>query len=255
MAFTRQSNTWVTQSKTANMSSFSVISNTQTLPAGYLAVLLVAVDNSQTTDGDEGAVSSVTDTHGNTWLKAAEHTNGQGGSQAGATCSVWYSLLGTTLAANGTDAVTVNFTNNTARDAAALVINTWTIGSGNVVEVEATGTLSADGAAPGNLNPTTANIECLRVRAIATESNSTTNLTVTNVNWTTFAVASGAVTSGGGSASNMGIRGESTISTGTGSSSNPTLFNADHASVYVAFKEVAAPAPPATRAFTLLGVG
>jgi hypothetical protein len=39
----------------------------------------------------------------------------------------------------------------------------------------------------------------------------------------------------------MGVRGEWRIATGTSFASDPTLFNADHASVYVAFDEIVPP--------------
>jgi len=101
------------------------------------------------------------------------------------------------------------------------------------IVIEATNTLANDGADPGSLDATTANIACLRIRGIAGETNDTTALTVTS-SWTAF---TGNNTAGNPTASNMGVRGEFIISTGTGAASDPTYVAADHASVYVAFKE------------------
>jgi hypothetical protein len=82
--------------------------------AANVVVLVVAVDNNATVDGDEGAVSSVTDSAGgNTWTKAREFCNSQAALQAGATISVWFSKLTNQIASGGT--ITANFTNNTAR--------------------------------------------------------------------------------------------------------------------------------------------
>jgi hypothetical protein len=75
---------------TGNNQASIVLTTSATLEAGNLGVIVISVDNNQTTDGDEGAVSGVVDSAGNTWLKGAEFTNGQGTAQTGATCSVWY---------------------------------------------------------------------------------------------------------------------------------------------------------------------
>jgi hypothetical protein len=214
---------------TANQAS--TLTQPLTGSVGEFFVLIVAVDNNQTTDGDEGAVTSVTQT-ANTWTKAAEFCNGQGGAQAGATCSVWYMQCTTAFSSEN---ATINFSNSASRDKSANTVWIFSVGAGNSVAVEATNTLANDGADPGSLNATTANIECLRIRGIAGETNSTTALTVTS-GWTAF---SSTQTTGGGSAANMAVRGEWRISTGTGDASDPTFTSADHASVYVAFKEVA----------------
>lgn len=216
------------QSSTANQASTLTASFART--AGRLYVIVVAVDNNQTTDGDEGAVTSITHS-GESFTKAAEFTNGQGAAQAGATVSIWY-LVAAANAGNNTG--TINFSNSTSRDKSASTVGEFTRDTTQTIAVEATNTLANDGADPGSLNATTANIECLRVRGIAAETNSITALTPTT-NWTAW---DGNQTGGGGSAANMAVRAEHRISTGTGDASDPTLFAADCASVYVAFKEV-----------------
>ena len=223
-----------TSDKTANQASTTITMGLAAVEAGNVIVLIIAVDNNATTDTDEGAVTSITDTQLNTYSKAKEFTNGQGSAQAGATCSIWYSLITTTIPQT-TGVITVNFNNSTSRDASAISTREFSIGAGNVVTVEASNTLANDAADPGSLDTTTSNAAFLRIRGIASETNDTTALTVTT-NWTAM---TGANTSGNPTASNMGVRGEFRISTGTTDASDPGYVTADHASCYVALKEAA----------------
>jgi hypothetical protein len=220
----------------ANQSSTSITPD-QTYSAGTTAcILVIAVDNNQTTDGDEVAVTGVTDdatAPGNVWVKAREFTNGQGSSQAGATVSVWFSNISVAIGTG--NSITAAFSNNTSRDKSAMSLKCYSYASGSSIRPDFSNELANDGADPGSLNTSTTNLSHIRLRAIASESNSSTALTVTAGGW---AAISQAVSSGGGSASNMGVRGEWKISTATGDASDPTLFNADHASVYVAFEEI-----------------
>ena len=233
---------------TANQASLVLTTGASALEAGNVGVLILAVDNNQTTDGDEGAVTGVVDSAGNTWSKAVEFTNGQGSAQDGATCSVWYVKAATQLAAGGT--ITASFSNSTSRDASAARVWEFTIGAGSTVSVETTNTLANDGADPGSLDAATASAEFLRIRAIASESDSLISMTNT-ASWTDMGRS---VADPGVSAIGQGIRGEFIISTGTGSASDPTLFSADHASVYVVLKEVSGAISGSTDAtFSLSG--
>lgn len=239
MAFAHVGNIGSGNSATANQAAAICTYTTAASGIGDLAVLVLAVDNNQTTDGDENAVTSAGDNQGNTYLKGAEFTNGQGSAQAGATCSIWYCVLAHSVASG--DFITANLSNATSRDRTAFTIHRFSFGAGNTLAIEGTpGTLANDGADPGSLNVTTSNIECLRVRGIAAESSSATALTATDGTWT---VMTGDQTGSGGSAANMAVRGEFKISTGTGAASDPTLFAADCASVYVAFREVVTATP------------
>jgi hypothetical protein len=226
------------QSKSANQSSL-VLTTNATLNADNLGVLIVAVDNNATADGDEGAVSGVVDSAGNTWTKGHEYTYAELAAQAGATCSVWFKRVTSELASSGT--ITISFTNNTSRDASAATAWEFTAGAGTTISVEATNQLVGDTTVPGSLNATTSNIECLRVRGLALENTAAdTVLVVTDGTWTKF---TDNATTGGSAASNMGVCGEFKISTGTGAASDPatsTDKNMDHVGVYVALKEVAA---------------
>jgi hypothetical protein len=191
--------------------------------------ICLACDNSQTTDGDEGAVTSITDGAGNVWQKALEWCNGQGAAGAGVTCSIWY--LPKITNSYSSHNITVNLSNNTTRDNTSAVLSSWTFGAGNQLILEGTpATVSDDGIDPSSINVTTANIECIRLRAIASESASTTATTRT----AGFTNSLGAAIPG---TAGVAIRAEIKISTETSAASNPTLFAADHASIYVCFKE------------------
>jgi len=229
------------QDKTANKSSMALATAAQ-LDAGRIGVLCVAVDNNQTTDGDEGAVSGVVDDAGNSWTKAAEFTNGQAGAQAGATASLWYVKAGATLSAGAN--IMISFTNNTSRDASAATAWAFTVGAGGGATVQTSTTLAVDNADPSSMNLSPPSAEYLWVRCIAGETNSTTALTPT----ANFTALGGNQTAGGQAATNMAVRGEFRIFTGTSNASDPTWANSDNANVYAALAETAPPAAacPAT---------
>lgn len=232
--------------KTANQASTSH-NITSGANAGDAVIAVLASDNNQATDGDENAVSGFSDPFGNYWQKAAEFTNGNGSIQAGCLCSIWFSNL-TNSITNGS-AITAAFNNATSRDASAMSLWSFSKAANSNLAVEGTpGTLANDAADPGSLNVTTANIECLRFRGIAGETSATGAITTT-AGWTAI---TGDQSAGGASDTNIAVRGEFIISTGTGSASDPTLGPADHASVYVAFKEVLNSIP---NALMLMGYG
>jgi hypothetical protein len=217
---------------TGNNHSSIVLTTTATLEAGNVGVIIIATQNNQTTDGDEGAVSGVVDSAGNTWSKAAEFTNGQGTIQTGSVCSVWYVKAGAQLTSGGT--ITASLTNNSSRDESCCTAWEFTVGAGNFVGVAGTATLANDAADPGSLDVTTATSgEYLRIRGTSSELNSVTNWTATDGNWTVFSVTRSANV-----AAAQSVRGEHRIVSGTNSASNPTLASADHASVYVALEEL-----------------
>lgn len=213
-----------------------VLTTSAAAEAGNFIVLAISVDNMQTTDGDSTAVSGVVDsTGGNVWKRAKGFANGQGTNQTGADISIWYCDVFVTIPSSGT--ITATFTNATLADASAMSAWEFSKGAGKFIGVEGTpGGLANDAASAGSLNVTTANISCLRFRAIAAESSSTTALTPTG-GWT---IITQAVSGAGTSNTEMGVRGEFIISTATGAASAPTggAGAVDHASAYVAFKEV-----------------
>jgi len=223
------------QSKTANQSSL-VLTTSAAAEAGNIVVACVATDNFGTTDSDDGAVSSFTDSAGgNTWTKAREWTNGQGTAQTGATGSLWYSKLTNQINSGGT--ITANFTNNTSRDATTMSAWELSIGAGNVVTVEGGTDNSTDGASYQSMSLSgLTSQEYLFLRCIATENAGGDTFTPTT-SYSTFTQAN---TTGGAGDSNMTVRAEFRILTATGDTSSCSSSGApDSASVYVAFKEAA----------------
>jgi hypothetical protein len=225
-----------TASSSADNQASRAITTTAAAAQYSLVVVLVAVDNIQTADGNGTAVASMVDSAGNVYRRAKEYVNGNGATQTGADVSIWYSQLQTALGAGGT--ITATFTTASLADASAMTASNFTVAAtySAVLEGATPATEAVDAGAVGSIDVTTANIETLRVRAIATESNSATALTPT-ASWTIFAQA---VSGAGTSDTEMGIRGEWVIYTGTNNASAPTGGDgaADHASAYVAFKEI-----------------
>lgn len=225
-----------TQNSTIADQATLVVTTATTVGAvGNFAVLIYAIDNSATVDADENAVLSIVDSAGNTWLKGAEFTNGNGAAGAGATSGLWYSNLTVALPISST--ITLTFFNATDRDATAASLTYFTTAPGFYADFEGTPVWVADDGAVTSLSVATSNIACLRVRGIASESNSVTALTPT----TSFAVMTQSVANSGAAATSMGVRGEWIISISTNTASAPTggAGAVDNASVYVAFKEVA----------------
>ncbi len=246
MAFSGVSAGGFTASKTANQSSASRTIN-QNASVGDFLVAIAVVDNNGSTNGDFGAVTSVTDAAGNTYQKAVEFQNAGNATQGGVVVSIWFSNLTFAMTAN-TTTITWNFSNNTSRDAS--VVGSIKLLKDTTKNATVVGTATeAIATNPGSLNVTGENIEHFRLRVVGLESATTTALTGTT-NWT---VLTGAQTSGSSDNSNVGIRMEYRIVTGTNSASDPNnAYNVDMASCYVAWKETT---PSTARRLGLLGVG
>lgn len=205
-----------------------------TIEAGNLALVLIAKDNFGTTDADHSEVSSVTDSAGNTYAKMLEFTNGNGSAGAGATNSIWASVLASQLS-SGVGVITATFAN--AITCKAMLCHEFTVGAGSTLSVAGSTSNARDATSPGSLTVSgLASGEYLWVRGIASESDNFTGLTVTSG----YATLGLAAAIGGSSALSMASRGEYRILTATSSTSNPSLFNADHACVMVAIQEIAA---------------
>lgn len=228
--------TCTAQSKTAGTSLACTVA-TQNLDAGNVAVLWFAGDNTATADGNDGLLSSVTDSAGNTWTVRRCFTNAQGGSGNGATTCIATSKLSATLT-SGIGTITANFASTTAK---AIVVKEFTVGAGNNIAVAGTPQdLANDNSDPGSMTIAgLANAEHLFVRSTALERTGGGTWTPT-ASYTTSGCGG---TSGGGSAGNMESCGEFRILTATTDSSNPTGTAVDNASVFIAFDEVVAGAP------------
>lgn len=205
-----------------------------TYSSGSFMVCIIACDNiGTTTDGDKGDITSVADDAGNTYTKAIQFTNVQGGAASGATVAVYYCELTTGVTSSNT--LTVTYNGSPTATAAALF--KVTKGGSTTIGVEGTSTLANDGADPGSMTISSlSNIEHLWFRVTAYES-PVVAPTITSTWNNTFSPTAGQATSGGGSASNMGIFCEHKVSTSTSETSDPTLSATDNASVLVAFYE------------------
>ena len=248
MAWTSLNTLGSNQSKTAGTSI--ALTTSAAVEAGHVVVVIVAIDNTQTTDGNTSEVSSITDSAGgNTWVKAREFCNGQGGAASGATVSVWYSKLTNAIVSGGT------ITANLANSITAKAISAWefSIAAGATVSVAGTPQdLANDNADPGSMTvPGLSSREYLFIRGIAAETNSTAALMPTS----NFAAFTGNQTSGAGAASNMAVRGEFAILTGTTATSDPTYTAVDCASVFFALRESATQALDGNAVSTSSGVG
>lgn len=226
-------------------SSGTTVTGTAGLAAavGTVVVAVVATDNTQTTDGNTSEVASITDPRSNTWTKAREFCNGQGFANAGATVAIFYCKVTTQIETSDTITVTLANTHTAKCFSADLFTVSGTI------SVAGTADLANDGADPGSMTISSlASKEYLFVRGIASESNDASPYTAT-ANYTQFSADQVADT--GVSAASMSVHCEWRILTGTGDTSDPTLFSADHASAYVAL--LATPSNTANLLRGLLG--
>lgn len=216
-------------------SSWSIATSAQ-LDQNNAGVLVIALDNQDTTDLSSNLCSSVSDVAGNDWVKAREFTNGQGAADAGATICIFYTKAKLNLSSGSNITVTLS----AAKTAKAATAWEFSINPTNVLVVGAGADLANDALDAGSMTMSgLSSQEYLFVRGGAVESNGTSY--TSSASYTNFTHTS-ATTAGGGAASNMGARGEFRVLTGTGDSTNPTTSASDQASTYIAISEAAPPA-------------
>ena len=200
MTWTAQGSLGSGQSKTAGTTV--ALTTGATCNVGDFVVVLVAKDNASAVDANTNEVTAVANSGtANTWTKAREYCNGQTGAALGATVAVFYSRITASIASGGT--ITATHGSVTAR---AITAYRFTPTSANTVVVDGTPLDSAtDASQPASVDvPITSDLgERLVVRAFASEDNvsgltPTTGWTATGNNGTT----------GGASATNMGVEGE-----------------------------------------------
>ncbi len=224
--------TLATANNNASSSSWAPTTSAA-LEVGNLAVCVLAIDNINSSDGDNTEVTNVTDSASNTWIKAKEYTNGQGAASSGTTVSVWYVVATTQLDLGGT--VTFNF--SSATTAKALKCSEFTKSSGSNIFIEGVNQDATDGAAPPSLTATGSNnVEHLWVRGIALEA-ATTAFTKTT-GWTKVNISS--------SSGNMTAAWEFRIATETSATSAPVLDAVDNSSVIFGLYEGTGPTPTPT---------
>jgi hypothetical protein len=248
MAITSRGNFGVVQG-TATAATLILSVSATTVSAGNLAILVIGADNSSTTNGDNSEVSSVTDSGGNTWTKAREHTNGNAAASAGAMVSMWYTKPTTTLTAGaGGGTITVTFVST--RNARAAT--GWVYAIGSSTPTIAASTATATDVLPlgtANLSTALTSREYLFVRGDAFEGDIATYSTTaaySSLSWVLAPAGSGFLTAAG----------EFKIATTTSAMSTPVIgFNYDNASVLVAFYESAAAAGTLIYNLALTGVG
>lgn len=218
------------------------------LTTDHIVVICIASDNNGTTDGNFNEISLSDPGKTNTYTKVTEFTNGQGAANAGATVAAFVMKV--------VDNTQVGFDATITGSPGATAVTCWdfTIGGGNVVTTSGTPqTLANDGADAGSITlGSLANAEHLFVRCGAVESSGTTYTQSTS--YTSFTHTS-STTSGGGSAANMGARGEFRILTATSDSTDPTTSASDQASIMFALDEGAAPTGGCNIPIGLMGVG
>lgn len=209
------------------------LTTSATAEAGNLVVVAVAKDNAATADAQTSEVTSITDSAGgNTWTKLGEYCNSEGAANAGATVSLWASILANQIGSGGT--ITANFSDS--RTASAISAWEFTIGAGSTISVSSLQVLANDLADPGSMTISgLSNVERLYFRATALERN--TGIWTVTASYTAIAIG---LANTGTSGTSMEVGGEFRILTGTGDTSDPTWASADNASVYVAILETAA---------------
>src|SRR3569832_812601 len=110
-----------------------------TFVAGRAALVVIAADNVQTTDGASTLVASVSDNIGNTFIKVAEFTAGRGAAGGGATVAIY---LCPVISFGGTSNITITFASAITSKAASVF--DFTIGAGNSLRVVGTPSTAAN---------------------------------------------------------------------------------------------------------------
>jgi hypothetical protein len=211
-----------------------VLTTVNTLEAGNLGVLWVALDNfASGADGDENLISGVVDSAGNTWEKLGAFSNTQGAAAAGACIELWAVIATSQLTGGGT----ITGTLNNGVDAKAY--SAWEFDI-TETDFQIAGTIQTN-AFDGSSDPAGQTLsgltskEYLFLHALAMER---TLLTMTkDADYTAIDTSA---TAGGAAATNMGVYGEFRIFTGTGDTADVSFSGtADGAQIFLALEEVA----------------
>jgi hypothetical protein len=227
---------------TAGVSSFTLTTATTAVSQYDEIIVVVAIDNTNTTDGTFNEVTSVTiddpsDSFGpQGFAKVAEYTNGNGAAKAGITISVW--KLRAPIPYALSSVITINHgTTPTDKCAIARVFSSTTpliVSTGITNPV-----LNATDASTGFGSATISGLsskEYLFVRGLAKAANTTTSITA-STNFTGW----GATVRSQNASTAVIARAEHRVVTATSSTSNPTLaVSGDTAGAFLAFEEAAA---------------
>jgi hypothetical protein len=183
--------------------------------ANNVVIAVIGKDNLASANGETTEISGVADTNSNTYAKAAEYTNSEGGAGLGATVGAWIARV--TSALDNTDTTTATF--GSAVDAKTIGILDVVLGAGNTLQV-ADHTVQADSTTTGF-------------------TGSLSGLPSKEYLWLLIGVqettGASAATVTGYTAANVGIANTGTNSTSMGG----TINNADKAFLFMALEEVA----------------
>lgn len=209
------------------------LTTTATANVGDIIVIRLAKNNAATADGVTNEFTGVTDSAGNTYTKRGEYTHSHGASGDGATVALFDCVVTTQLSSGGT--ITANHDSNTD---VCIAANKYTKGAGTTLAQAGTTQVIASDTIPGSLSLSgLTSREYLFIAASAEEEETGSATTVSSGYTASDVVVS---TTAGSATSNMTLRGEDRILTGTGSTSNMGGDSADHATIFVALYEVAA---------------
>ena len=214
---------------TGNNQSSLTLTTTANIAAGSLVVVAVADDN-RLNNTDDNATASVTLAgFAMTRMNASSNLLA---AQAGTSISIWRRVAPIAIASGAS--IIATFTDATLSDATAMVARHFSKAAGAVVSSAGSATSRHDTAAdPASLDVATVNIECIRIRAIASQVGNNTNLTPT-ASWTAWANGNSATT---GTTGEICCRVEHLISTDIGAASNPTYVSAICATTYDTLSE------------------
>jgi len=211
--------------KTANQTTLSL---TYTANINDFVVFGIAIDNNASIDGSDAIISNIYSTDGTKFNSWANYCNSKGEPTDGVTGQLIYGFA----QSSASNTITIELLNSTSRDASAWAGARFTKDPNTFIS-GAFSAVANDFVDPSSLSITSPDTETLRVRLVASESSTTNALTTT----ASFTEIPGTNTSGGTSNSNVGIRMEWIIYTGTNIASNPTLYSATHVSLYTYFLE------------------
>lgn len=239
-----------TAASAASSSSFTLTTTSQAVDASSnrFGLLLLAKDNSSTTDGDNSEVTSVTGGSG-TWTKLAEYTNGNGTAGAGVTVGLW---LFEPSAGNAIGTVfTINLAAAVVDKAAQFRVFAKAAGQSIRIDPDSTTQYAVQDATFGIGSASFSGLpsqERLYYRGFAKEANSIT-----------AASASSGFTAlltnrSRNNAAAVCVGGEFRVNTSTGETSAPTVaITGDDASFFAALEEYTAGPPTYNESLTETG--
>ncbi len=200
---------------------------------GDLLICAVAVQNASSVgNADEGAVTAISDTGSNTWVKIRERTANTGGvgGQNGIVCSLWSANVLTAMAT--TAVANVTFGSSASRDGQAMIVWRFSRDPAASVRVVDSTHVVVSTSLCGTLDlPAPTTTTHLRFRAVAAKS--TLAAMTTTAGWTTIGTtrASAAVA--------VAVFGEFVANTVSSTqASAPAIATAStQASIYALFEE------------------